>query len=343
MDYNISSQGTAYIPKIIRECIWRQNRFNGTIASPSYPLSYGPNQECTYLLKAPMDQVISLKIEDMQMEVTDICTNDYVEVRDGDADGQLLAKYCGRPLDLGHRVTSLSRNMWVKFVSNGKSEFRGFLATYRAVKTLHRYTGQEPRPVTSEVRLVAMKRGQKQTFNCSSRYNQTGKTIWMKEHLLLKVGHGSSLPGVTVFENGSLIINEMSPGLKGIYVCTLALPMELQIFNIHLSQEQTTQEERCGINFDVIPKSITVEEGTMGSLRCSTDNKIPLAAEGILWKKDNQEISITAHPRAQKVLPGLLLLYPVEQEDAGIYTCVVTTKDKCVMTIDTVVNVQSVA
>ena len=57
------------------------------------------------------------------------CNNDYLEVREGDASGRLIGRYCGRSLP--GNITA-SNGIWMKFRSDNRGTRRGFSATYNS-------------------------------------------------------------------------------------------------------------------------------------------------------------------------------------------------------------------
>ena len=68
---------------------------------------------------------LSLEAEDV------LCTNDYVEVREGSNVGRLLARFCGT--DLPTNITS-GENLFIVFRTNGNLTGNGFMAHYTSCK-----------------------------------------------------------------------------------------------------------------------------------------------------------------------------------------------------------------
>jgi hypothetical protein len=62
---------------------------------------------------------------------TESCPNDYVEVRDGRQDALVLGKYCGAAKP--EIMWSSGSEMWVRFHSNNRHNYKGFEASWRAV------------------------------------------------------------------------------------------------------------------------------------------------------------------------------------------------------------------
>ncbi|XP_026057290.1 cubilin-like [Carassius auratus] len=105
----------------------------GEIASPRYPYSYPPNQNCSWIIQAqePFNHV-TLSFTDFEVEmVNSNCSHDRVEVLDGDNyQAPSVGRYCGN--ELPHPVTSFSNALVVNFISDGSVGRKGFRATYTA-------------------------------------------------------------------------------------------------------------------------------------------------------------------------------------------------------------------
>lgn len=69
---------------------------SGFILSPHYPGFYAPSSHCSWLITAPVGNVIHLEVLDFQLEYHTRCAADYVELIDGHNLGeQSLGKFCG--------------------------------------------------------------------------------------------------------------------------------------------------------------------------------------------------------------------------------------------------------
>jgi cubilin len=62
-----------------------------------------------------------------ELETSDFCNADYVELRRDSAVGSLIGVYCGN--DIPNNITA-AHNIWVKFQSSGTDTARGFIADY---------------------------------------------------------------------------------------------------------------------------------------------------------------------------------------------------------------------
>lgn len=101
----------------------------GKIASPSYPSSYPVNINCYWYIEASEGNTVGLTFESMDLEESDECNNDYVEVRDGTGNelGTLLGVYCGKNIPA---VITGAKSMTIYFASNDDIVGEGFMATY---------------------------------------------------------------------------------------------------------------------------------------------------------------------------------------------------------------------
>ncbi|XP_016093659.1 cubilin [Sinocyclocheilus grahami] len=99
----------------------------GEIASPRYPYSYPPNQNCSWIIQTqePFNHV-TLSFTDFEVEmVNSNCSHDRVEVLDGDNyQAPSVGRYCGN--ELPHPVTSFSNALVVNFISDASVGRKGF-------------------------------------------------------------------------------------------------------------------------------------------------------------------------------------------------------------------------
>ena len=76
------------------------------------------------------DYQIKLSFDYFNLSLSSDCSDDYVEVRDGQFDwSELLGKFCGA--DIPESITSDSWGMSVTFKSSGKTKYPGFKASYK--------------------------------------------------------------------------------------------------------------------------------------------------------------------------------------------------------------------
>ncbi|XP_055842375.1 cubilin homolog isoform X2 [Episyrphus balteatus] len=100
---------------------------HGTFASPSYPNSYPINIECIWEIKASVGNWLSLKIQQMDIENSQDCNSDYLEVREGSSIGRLVGVFCGD--DIPNPLLGFE-SLWIKFRSDNDNVRKGFLADY---------------------------------------------------------------------------------------------------------------------------------------------------------------------------------------------------------------------
>ena len=105
----------------------------GTFESPSYPLDYPLDVNCTTIIKAPEGFTVVLEILDFSIESDgDTCVNDYdtFSVHDGEDDSApLLGKYCGELIP--EMIMSSGEYLYVVFKSDGSTNARGYQATFQ--------------------------------------------------------------------------------------------------------------------------------------------------------------------------------------------------------------------
>lgn len=76
-----------------------------------------------------------LRIRTFQLEDSQDCSRDFVEVREGNATGHLVGQYCGNVLPLNYS-TIVGHILWIRFVSDGSGSGTGFQATFTKSKLL---------------------------------------------------------------------------------------------------------------------------------------------------------------------------------------------------------------
>ncbi|CAH0628596.1 unnamed protein product [Chrysodeixis includens] len=99
----------------------------GTIASPNYPGPYPGSTDCEWIIKTSAGNTASIQFESFNLPYSENCNGDYVEIRDTDGAGRLLAVYCGSDMPTNHTVAS---QIYIKFHSISKSSGVGFLLHY---------------------------------------------------------------------------------------------------------------------------------------------------------------------------------------------------------------------
>ncbi|XP_063696850.1 cubilin homolog [Culicoides brevitarsis] len=105
--------------------------YSGSFASPSWPLPYPANVECIWIVKASPGNSLSVTLRDIDIEESENCITEYLEIRENNGAGQLLGVYCGTTIDQNH--TNIN-TYWIRFKSGqtpGSS--KGFIADYSYV------------------------------------------------------------------------------------------------------------------------------------------------------------------------------------------------------------------
>ncbi|XP_035743302.1 cubilin-like [Vespa mandarinia] len=99
---------------------------HGTIASPGYPNSYPLNSECIWILNTSPGNKISIIFHEFNIQQSENCDLDYLEIREENGIGKLIGVFCGQEID---SITSSSK-LWIKFKSDTESAAKGFFADY---------------------------------------------------------------------------------------------------------------------------------------------------------------------------------------------------------------------
>ncbi|KAJ6643392.1 Cubilin like [Pseudolycoriella hygida] len=112
-------------------CGGKFSDLNGQVASPSYPKSYPNNVECVWELSASPGNRLILTLEKMDIELSENCHEDYLEIRENDVSGKLIGVYCGKDVP---SVFPQAERFWLKFRSSSDGVGGGFLAQYAYAK-----------------------------------------------------------------------------------------------------------------------------------------------------------------------------------------------------------------
>uniref|UniRef100_A0AAX7U3F9 Cubilin n=1 Tax=Astatotilapia calliptera TaxID=8154 RepID=A0AAX7U3F9_ASTCA len=99
----------------------------GAFNSPNYPDAYPPNVECVWTIRSSPGNRIQLSF--MLVNLNSDCQNDYLEIREGNATGPLVDRFCGNSLPSNY-TSVIAHIMWVKFVSDASVSGAGFRATF---------------------------------------------------------------------------------------------------------------------------------------------------------------------------------------------------------------------
>lgn len=117
----------------------------GSIASPNYPQSYPESASCEWTLSTSPGNRVYVTFEQFDMEYSENCNEDYLEIRENNGIGALLGVYCGTELPTN---TTTGSKLYIKFYSNSKNTGRGFLIHYGFLHG-NQITGLQSGEVTS--------------------------------------------------------------------------------------------------------------------------------------------------------------------------------------------------
>jgi len=106
-----------------RACGSIYSALSGRFCSPDYP----DYHLCIWVLQANQGNSISLTLEAMDIEESEGCNRDYLEVREGSDKGNLIGAYCGKQVPMTiHSQSSIC----MKFRSDDVNVGDGFMASY---------------------------------------------------------------------------------------------------------------------------------------------------------------------------------------------------------------------
>lgn len=100
---------------------------SGRFTTPYYPSSYPVNLDCEWVLIASEGNSLSVVIESFDLEQSDGCNNDYLELREESSLGRLIGVYCGTQLPPAIKSKG---SIWMKFKSNDDVVGEGFMVSY---------------------------------------------------------------------------------------------------------------------------------------------------------------------------------------------------------------------
>ena len=111
------------------------NGIKGTIKSPKFPRKYPNDQQCRWIIKAPVEHRIVIRFVNFNLEGSSKCSFDYLVVKDGEYDNsKTIGRYCGS--DKPVTITTSNNTANLKFKSDTSVVRRGFLIRWKAVYPL---------------------------------------------------------------------------------------------------------------------------------------------------------------------------------------------------------------
>lgn len=101
----------------------------GFIANPGYPNSYPLNVECIWLLEAAPGNRFKIEFVDFDIEISDYCNNDYLEIRLNNSSGPIIGdkRLCGLLNTIDKPIIDMPGNLWIKFRTDDVGVAKGFL------------------------------------------------------------------------------------------------------------------------------------------------------------------------------------------------------------------------
>ncbi|GFG35967.1 hypothetical protein Cfor_02931, partial [Coptotermes formosanus] len=119
---------------------------HGSFASPGYPNNYPMESECVWYIGTSPGNRVLVSFSLFELETSEFCNEDYVELRRESAAGPVIGVYCGT--DIPSNITA-AHSIWVRFQSSGTGTARGFIADYSMLhgNDLSGRTGQVASPL----------------------------------------------------------------------------------------------------------------------------------------------------------------------------------------------------
>lgn len=78
------------------------------VASPGFPKPYPADVFCTWRITSRRRHTLQLTVDELDLEASDLCLFDFVEVRAARKTGRVLARYCGTHHELHPTAVNLS-------------------------------------------------------------------------------------------------------------------------------------------------------------------------------------------------------------------------------------------
>ncbi|XP_050407117.2 cubilin, partial [Patella vulgata] len=128
--YSQSSGFRATYTKSASSCGGVFTAQSGSFTSPSYPNSYPAATECVWTIQSSPGNSILISFSVFNIESSPSCVSDYVEIRQVNAAGSLIGRYCGSSIP--SNVTT-ANGIWMKFRSNNLTTGTGFVGEYNSV------------------------------------------------------------------------------------------------------------------------------------------------------------------------------------------------------------------
>ncbi|XP_076810280.1 uncharacterized protein LOC143453013 [Clavelina lepadiformis] len=106
-----------------------ENRKQGIIESPNYPIRYPSDITCEWLIQSVhKNDVVNINFVDVQLETSPYCLFDYIEVKT--VKDNSARRYCDNTVQ---QITSKSNSVYIRFVSDTSHQRAGFRIAYAIV------------------------------------------------------------------------------------------------------------------------------------------------------------------------------------------------------------------
>ncbi|CAL1529132.1 unnamed protein product [Lymnaea stagnalis] len=115
----------------IATCGGRIRASNGVITSPKYPDNYDNNQECEWFIVGPIGHFLTINVTSLNIQSSENCSADVLEVRDGNATDNSLFRSCGLN-DALQSIETSDNIAYVRFKSDGSRVAQGFRIVFQA-------------------------------------------------------------------------------------------------------------------------------------------------------------------------------------------------------------------
>lgn len=100
----------------------------GVVKSPEHPDYYQSDLICMWIIVAPPGDVIQLTWLLFNLEESNSCSFDYVEIYNSHVNNELVGRFCGsKPPPV---LVSSSNTLTIKFVTDSSINYDGFMASY---------------------------------------------------------------------------------------------------------------------------------------------------------------------------------------------------------------------
>nr|VZI14727.1 unnamed protein product [Spirometra erinaceieuropaei] len=121
--------GTGFVANYQDECGYILNGEKSSFVLPDYASDRLPNDKCIWKIKFPVGFYAYIRIHDLQINQTQDCLYNYLEIFDGPSESSpSLYKLCSH--DIPERLFSTGNEMIFRFVLNGSIGRQGFLIAY---------------------------------------------------------------------------------------------------------------------------------------------------------------------------------------------------------------------